>query len=107
MLEGFSRAFKGLSGEFELLRVCGAFCILLFALCVPGFEIWHMAKGNAFDVVAFCAAYSASLVAVFGGVAGAVAVKDRNVATSKIIAETGAVPAKPPAGPAVPVEPQT
>lgn len=50
-------------------------------------------------------AYPSGLAACVGATAGAIALKDRQVATAKVIADTGAVPAPPPAGPPVPVEP--
>lgn len=43
-------------------------------------------------------------LAELGCIAGAVAWKDKGVATANIISKTGAVPAPPPAGQKVPVE---
>ena len=96
-------ALKGIGGEYEVQRVLGAIGTLTYTFSVPLF----VATGVIGDVsvTVFCLAYPGGLAACIGATAGAIAWKDRNVATAKIIEQTGAVPAKPPAGPPVPVEP--
>lgn len=74
---------RGIGGEPEIIRTSGAFGLVAFVLSVIGFTIWHMAAGKDFDVIAYCASFSGGLVAIYGAVAGAVALKDRNVATAK------------------------
>lgn len=63
-----------------------------------------MIKGREFDVVAFCGAYAGGAALLGGGTAAAVAIKDRNVASAKMIEQTGAVSAPLPTGPRVPVD---
>lgn len=88
---------RGLSGEPELIRTLGALGILAYILGGLGFEGWNMARGVAFDLVAFCTAFPAGLAAAIAGVAGATALKDRNVATARVVQDTGAMPASAPA----------
>jgi hypothetical protein len=88
-VKGFSHILKGLGGEYELLRTCGAFGIVVYILSAVAFQGWNMLRGHDFDVTAYCLAFSGGLVAAVGGVAGAVAVKDRNVATARAT-DTGA-----------------
>lgn len=94
---------KGIGGEFELNRVVGfvgGMAYVIFA----NFFVWYQVvwKGGAFDVTAYCLAFPPGLAIVAGGTAAAIAIKDRNVASSKIIEQTGAVPAPPLDGPKVP-----
>jgi uncharacterized membrane protein YeaQ/YmgE (transglycosylase-associated protein family) len=95
-------AIRGANGEPEIIRTTGALGVIGYVLGALFFQAWAMHKGDHFDIVAFCAAFPAGLALAYGAIAGAAALKDRNVATAKIIADTGAVPTKPPAGPAVP-----
>lgn len=93
-------ALKGIGGEFEVQRVLGAIGTLTYTFSVP----LLVATGviASVDITAFCLAYPSGLAACIGATAGAIALKDRNVATAKIIEQTGTIPAKPPAGPPVP-----
>jgi hypothetical protein len=102
MFAGFSNALKGTGGDFEINRVVGFISGVGYTLGALGFTAWNMAQGREFDVVAFCTAFAGGAAVLTGGTAAAVAVKDRNVASAKVIEQTGAVPAKPPAGPRVP-----
>lgn len=73
----------GISGEFEINRVVGAAGALSYIVTVPSlvaYEVLYV--GRTFDLVAFCAAYPAGLGVALGAIAGAVALKDRNVATA-------------------------
>lgn len=97
-----SNAFKGIGGEYEVQRLLGAIGTLTYTFTVPAFVVTGVIRNTT--VTEFCLAYPGGLAACIGATAGAIALKDRNTATSKVIAETGAVPAKPPAGPQVPVE---
>lgn len=92
-------ALKGIGGEFEVQRVLGAFGTITYVVAVPLFVATGVITGVS--VTEFCLAYPGGLAACVGATAGAIALKDRNVATSKVIQDTGAIPAKPPAGPAV------
>lgn len=102
MIRGFSEILKGINGAPELNRVIGAFLGICYGVGALGFTAWNMAEGRPFDVVAFCTSFSGGAALLAGGTAGAVALKDRQVAMSKVIEQTGAVPAPPPAGPKVP-----
>ena len=73
---------KGLSGEFEINRVLGALGVGTYIFTAAGFQWWELRHGGHFDVVAFCAAYPTGLGVALGAVAGAVSLKDRNVATA-------------------------
>lgn len=92
-------ALKGIGGEFEVQRVLGAFGSVTYTLTAPIF----VAVGVIKDVslTEFSIAFPAGLAACIGATAGAIALKDRNVATAKVVERTGAVPAPPPAGPPV------
>lgn len=94
---------KGINGTPELNRVIGAFLGVCYGFGSLGFTAWNMANGHQFDVVAFCASFSGGAALLAGGTAGAIAVKDRNVASSKIIEQTGAIPTKAAVGPQVPI----
>lgn len=93
---------RGINGTPELNRVIGAFLGVCYGFGALGFTAWNMIEGREFDVVAFCTAFSGGAAILAGGTAGAIAVKDRNVASSKIIEQTGAVPTKATSGPQVP-----
>lgn len=92
-------ALKGIGGEYEVQRVLGAFGTLTYSIAAPVF----VAVGVIKDVslTEFCLAYPPGLAACIGATAGAIALKDRNVASAKVIEQTGAVPTAPPAGPSV------
>ncbi len=98
-------ALKGIGGEYEVQRVLGAIGTLTYTVAVPIF----VAAGTIKDVsvTEFCLAYPGGLAACIGATAGAIAWKDRSVATAKVIETTGAIPAAPPVGPRVPVAPAT
>jgi len=101
---GITNILKGIGGEFEVVRSLGAFGILAYVLGVQifvGYEVFY--AGKAFDLVAYCTAFPGGLSVAIAAVAGSAAVKDRQVATARVINDTGAVPAPPPAGPEVPV----
>ena len=95
MIKGFSEILRGAGGGFELNR----FNLLLggvsYCLGTLSFQGWSMYQGHDFDVTAFCLAFGGGFAALGVGGAGAVAIKDRNVASSKIIEQTGHVPTAP------------
>lgn len=74
---------RGIGGEPEIIRTLGAFGVLGYVIGGIGFQAWNMARGVPFDVVAFCTAFPAGLAVAIGAAAGAVALKDRGVATAK------------------------
>lgn len=87
---------RGIGGEYEVQRVLGAFGTVTYVVMAPAL-VWAGKITASFD--SFCLAYPAGIAACITATAGAIALKDRNVATSKVIEQTGAVPAAPPAGP--------
>lgn len=92
-------ALKGIGGEYEVQRVLGALGTVVYTVTAPIF----VASGviSKVSLTEFSIAFPAGLSACIIATAGAIALKDRNVATSKVIEQTGAVPAAPPAGPRV------
>jgi hypothetical protein len=102
-MNGLANALRGIGGEYEVQRVLGAIGTLTYTVMVPVFVATGVIKDTS--VTEFCLAFPGGLAACIGATAGAIALKDRQVAIAKVTAETGAVPAPPPAGPQVPVEP--
>ncbi len=85
-------ALKGIAGEYEVQRVLGAFGTIVFVVMAPAF-VWAGKIQASFE--AFCIAYPAGIAACIGATAGAIALKDRNVAAAKAKeAETAAVVAQ-------------
>jgi hypothetical protein len=84
---------RGISGEFEVNRVVGAVGALSYVVGAHTFIAWDMLyNGRPFDVTAYCLAFPAGLGVAVGAIAGAVAIKDRNVATARIVQDTGGQP---------------
>jgi hypothetical protein len=95
---------RGINGGYELTRVLGAAggaAYILGALIFVGID---QAKGRLFDLTEFCLVFPPGLAAIIGAVAGGARWKDKGVATARVIEQTGAVPAPPPAGPRVPTD---
>lgn len=77
-------ALRGITGTFEINRIVGAFGAATYIISAPAFEAWDMLYNHRpFDITAFCLAFPAGLAVAVGAIAGAVAVKDRNVATAR------------------------
>lgn len=74
-------AFKGIGGEFEVQRLLGAFGSVTFILSVPVL-VWAGKITASFD--SYCLAYPAGIGALIGATAGAIALKDRQVAKAKV-----------------------
>ena len=91
-------ALKGIGGEYEVQRVIGAFGSIVFIVSAPILVAFGKLTSS---MEAFCLTYPAGIAACIGATAGAIALKDRNVATAKVIQDTGAVPVAPPLGPQV------
>lgn len=101
-LPSISNALKGIGGEYEINRVVGALGCTFYILTACGLVAYDViVKGREFDIVAFCAAFPAGLGVAVGAIAGAVAWKDKGVASARVTERTGAVPVAPPAGPSV------
>lgn len=101
----FEEALRGIGGHYEINRVIGGFGALAYCTCVNAFVAHEVViQGKDFDLSAYCSMFPLGLAAIIGAAAGSVALKDRQVATAKVIEQTGAVPAKPPEGPRVPAD---
>ncbi len=85
-------ALRGIGGEYEVQRVLGALGTIAYVIAVPAFVA--IGTISNVSVTEFCLSYPTGLAACIGATAGAIALKDRNVATAKVISETGAVPPK-------------
>lgn len=79
-----TNALRGPTGEFEINRMLGAAGVAVYIVAAPAFVAWDMSRGQGFDLVAFCAAYPTGLGLAIGAIAGAVSLKDRNVATARL-----------------------
>lgn len=106
-----NHAFKGLNGEFEVVRLLGAAGVAAYIIGANGFQAWNIGNGHSFDVAAYCIAFPGGLAAVLAAVAGSAAWKDKGVASAKVTAQTGAIPtpaldgARVPTGDPPPVQP--
>lgn len=89
---GLSNALRGLGGEFEINRVVGAIGGVAYIIGANVFVAWNMVQGKEFNVTEYCLAFPGGLAVVVGAIAGAVSVKDRNVATAQVIRDTGSMP---------------
>ncbi len=106
MLTGFTQALKGINGAFELNRLVGFFGGLVYVICANifvGYEVFWL--GKSFDITAYCLAFPGGLAMIAGGTAGAIAWKDKAVASARVTEATGSKPAEPPE-PAPQVQPE-
>ena len=104
MMAGLTNAVRGITGEFEINRLVGAFGAVAYVVgahAFVGYELFW--KGRDFDLTAYCLAFPSGLGVAVGAIAGAVAWKDKAVASAKVTEQTGTVPAPPPAGPQTPL----
>ncbi len=90
-------ALKGIGGDYEVQRVLGAFGTVVYIVSAPAL-VWAGKVTASFD--SFCLAYPAGIAACLAATAGSIALKDRNVATAKVVSETGAQPGSAAAVPA-------
>lgn len=103
MFPGLTNALKGISGEYEAIRLIGAAGAAAYIVGAHTFIAWEMILGRGFDLLTYCTAFPGGLAIAVGGTAGAASLKDRNVASAKIIQQTGTVPTPAKEGPQVPV----
>lgn len=97
-MTGITEIIRGINGSIELNRVVGAFGGLIYVIAVQVFVAYEVIwLGKNFDITAYCLAFAGGLATITTGTAVAVAVKDRNVASSRVIEATGSKPAVPPA----------
>ena len=96
-MSGFSEILRGINGTVELNRLSLFLAALGYVFGTLGFQGWSIWNGSEFDVTAFCLSFGGGFAALIGGGAGGIALKDRQVATAKVIEATGSKPATPPA----------
>ena len=73
-------ALKGISGEFEVQRILGAVGTLVYVFTAPAL-VWAGKVTATLD--SFCTTYPIGLGVCIGATAGAIAIKDRNVAKAQ------------------------
>lgn len=73
-------ALKGINGEYEVQRILGAFGTVVYVISAPAF-VWAGKVTATLDT--FCLVFPAGLAACVGATAGAIALKDRQVAKAK------------------------
>ena len=73
-------ALKGIGGTFEVQRVLGAFGTSVYIVMAPAF-VWSGKVTTTLE--GFCIQYPIGLAACVGATAGAIALKDRQVAKAK------------------------
>lgn len=86
-------ALKGTTGEYEVQRVLGAIGTLVYIVTAPAL-VWAGKVTTTLE--SFCIAYPAGMAVCIGACAGAIALKDRSTATSRVIQQTGGFPTSPP-----------
>lgn len=82
-MNGLSEIFKSSGGRFEVSRFIGAVGGISYIVGAHAFIAWNMTKGHEFDLIAYCTAFPGGLGLVVGSTAGAVALRDRQVAEAK------------------------
>lgn len=83
-------ALKGIGGSYEVQRVLGAFGTVTYVIAVPAFVATGLIPNVS--LTEFALAYPAGLAACIGATAGAIALKDRSVASAKVMEQTGSAP---------------
>jgi hypothetical protein len=95
ILAGLTNALRGIQGEFEVNRVVGAFGAAAYVICGNAFVAYDVIwKGRPFNITEYCLAFPGGLAVAVGAIAGAVAIKDRNVAVAQTVRDTGSMPGK-------------
>jgi len=73
-------ALKGINGTYEVQRILGAFGTVVYVISAPAF-VWAGKVTATLDT--FCLVFPTGLAACVGATAGAIALKDRQVAKAK------------------------
>lgn len=95
ILRGLSNALRGITGEFEVNRVVGAFGATAYIIGANAFVAYEtMWRAQPFNLTEYCLAFPGGLAVAVGAIAGAVSVKDRNVAVAQTVRDTGSMPGK-------------
>lgn len=79
-------ALKGINGTYEVQRVLGAFGTVVFTVSVPMLVAADVIKAS---LEGFCLAYPTGIAGLIGTTAGAIALKDRQVAKAKVEERAG------------------
>ena len=79
-------ALKGINGQYEIQRIIGSFGSVVFIVSAPAL-VWAGKITASFD--SFCLAYPLGISACIGATAGAIALKDRQVAKAKAVERAG------------------
>lgn len=79
-------ALKGINGQYEIQRIIGSFGSVVFIVSAPAL-VWAGKITASFD--SFCLAYPLGIASCIGATAGAIALKDRQIARAKVIERTG------------------
>lgn len=82
-------ALKGIGGQYEIQRILGAFGTVVYVVCAPAL-VWAGKVTATLDT--FCLVYPAGLGVCIGATAGAIALKDRQVASAKVTEKDAAKP---------------
>ena len=86
MAFSITEALKNNGGDFEINRVVGALGATAYIIGANAFVWWNVVHlGHEFDVTAYCLSFPTGLGVAVGSIAGAVALKDRGVATAKLV----------------------
>lgn len=88
---------RGHNGGLEVNRVVGAIGGLVYILGAHAFVVWELMMGRGFDIGDYCTWFPLGLATIVTGTGAGVALKDRQVASAKVIEATGSKPATPPA----------
>lgn len=84
MTWSITHALKGVNNQFEINRLVGAFGATAYVIGAHVYIAYDvMWKGRAFNVTEYCLAFPTGLGVAVGAIAGAVALKDRQVAMAK------------------------
>lgn len=79
----FLNTFKGTTGEFEIVRVLGAYAGFVLITSIPVFVAWELALGRAFDLNTYCVVVPVFVVGILGAVSGAAGWKDNKTAQAR------------------------
>ena len=93
------QALKGIGGGYEINRIVGAAGATAYIVGANAFVWWDVVHlGHSFSITEYCIAFPAGLGVAIGAIAGAVAVKDRNVAKARVTNAEADNASTPPVG---------
>ena len=79
------QALRGIGGDFEINRIVGAFGATAYIIGANAFVAYDVIwQAHGFDLTSYCLAFPTGLGVAVGSIAGAVALKDRSVATARV-----------------------